>query len=199
MFWDPQTNNWFNYVLATIRNKPTKDFEEICEGSKRMEKTENINQAFRDENYELISANEGFQREILIRKNQLNKRFFTPFAIQRNPTFFDPEQFAGIRDELEFFKFNMKTKFQANGDWYFTEKKNFNYVFSRFKFFVQGQIFSKMNVLKIHTVEKLLQCLDVNFGDHNKKQTVMKQKKSFSKWQMWPIKNIVWSPVCNGN
>ena len=42
------------------------------------------------------------------------------------------------------------------------------------------------NVLKINTVEKLLQCFDVNFGNHNKKQTVqnkinvLKQKKNFS-------------------
>ena len=41
------------------------------------------------------------------------------------------------------------------------------------------------NVLKIDTVEKLLQCLDVNFGDHTKKQTAqnkinaLKQRKRF--------------------
>ena len=41
------------------------------------------------------------------------------------------------------------------------------------------------NILKIHTVEKLLQCLDVSFGDQNKKQTAqnkihaLKQRKRF--------------------
>ena len=41
------------------------------------------------------------------------------------------------------------------------------------------------NVFKIYTVEKFLQCLDVSFGDQNKKQTaqskiqVLKQKKRF--------------------
>ena len=28
------------------------------------------------------------------------------------------------------------------------------------------------NVLKFHSVEKLLRCLNVNFGDQNKKQTI---------------------------
>ena len=32
----------------------------------------------------------------------------------------------------------MKTKFQTNGNWYFTEKNKFNYVFSRFKNLAQG-------------------------------------------------------------
>ena len=40
------------------------------------------------------------------------------------------------------------------------------------KFYVQTQIFFKMNpnnVFKINTVEKLLQYLNVNFGNHNKR------------------------------
>ena len=121
-------------------------------------------------------------------EDQLKKSFPTPFTIQRNPKFFDPEQFGGARDEHEFFKFNFKTKLQANGDWYPTDEKKFNYVYSRFKSLAQGQIFFKMNfnnVLKINTVEFFLQCFDVSFGDHNKKQTVqnkiniLKQRKKF--------------------
>ena len=150
-------------------------YNEICEASKRMEKTENVNQALRDENQKLTSANEIFQQKNLVRENQLRKRFPTPFTTQRNPKFFDFEPFGGIRDEFEPFKFNMKTKFQANGDWYFIEKNKFNYAFSRFKFFVQNQILFKMNpsnILKINTVIFFLQYLDFNFGDHNKKETV---------------------------
>ena len=123
-------------------------------------------------------------------KDQLKKRLLTPFTVspQRNPKFPDPEQFGGARDEFEFFKFNFKIKLQANGDWYFTEKRKLNYAFSHFKSFAQGQIFFKMNlnnVLKIDTVEFFLQCLDVSFDDHNKKQTVqnkinaLKQGKKF--------------------
>ena len=90
-----------------------------------MEKIENVNQAFRDENQKLTLANENknttidvFQRKILVIEDQLKKRFFTPFTVspQRNPKFLDPEQFDGARDEFEFFKFNFKAKFQANGD-----------------------------------------------------------------------------------
>ena len=77
-----------------------------------------------------------------MKKNQLKKRVFILFIVsqQSKPKFFDPEQFCGTRDKFEFFKFNMKTKFQINDDWYFTEKK-FNFVFSRFKNFVQTQFF----------------------------------------------------------
>ena len=35
------------------------------------------------------------------------------------------------------------------------------------------------NVLKIDTVEEFLQCLDVNFGDHNQKQTVQNKINVF--------------------
>ena len=178
-----------------FKTNPQNIYEKICEISKRMEKTENVNQTLRDENQKLTSTNETLnttnqtlQRKILTVENQLKKSFPTPFTTQRNPKFFDPKQFGGTRDELELFKFNFKTRLQANGDWYPTDKKKFNYAFSRLKNFVQGQIFPKMNfnnVLKINTVEKLLQCFDVNFGDHNKKQTVqnkinvLKQRKRF--------------------
>ena len=155
------------------------------------------NQALRDENYELNSTNEiqnttiqAFQQKILVKKDQLEKRLLTPFTVspQRNPKFPNFDPFGGVRDEFEFFKFNMKAKLQANGDWYFTEKGKLNYTFSRFKSFAQNQILPKMNpnnILKINTVEKLLQCFDINFDDHNKKQTVqnkinaLKQKNSF--------------------
>ena len=88
-----------------------KKFEFFYDVSKRLEKTENVNQIFRDEKYELTSADEIFQQKILVKEDQLKKRFFTPFTISRSPNFFDPEQFGGTRDELEFFKFNFKPKF----------------------------------------------------------------------------------------
>ena len=166
-----------------IKNNFQKIYEEIRDVAKKLKKIENVNQILRDENYELNSTNEiqnttiqAFQQKILVKKDQLKKRLSTPFTVspQRNPKFPDPDLFGGTRDEFEFFKFNLKAKLQANGDWYFIEKGKLNYAFSRFKSFAQNQIFPKMNfnnILKINTVEKLLQCFDINFGDHNKKQT----------------------------
>ena len=68
-------------------------YEDICEISKRMEKTENVNEIFRDENYELTSANETqntiiqtFKQEILIKEDQLKKLFFTPFTVSHQRT-----------------------------------------------------------------------------------------------------------------
>ena len=203
-------------------------YEKICEISKRIKKTEKVNQIFRDENQKLTSANETlnttnqtFQREILAMEDQLKKSFPTSLTAQRNPKFLDPEQFGGTRDELEFFKFNFNAKFQTNGDWYPTDERKFNYAFSRFKNLAQGQIFPKMNfnnVLKINMVEKLLQCFDVSFGDHNKKQTAqnkinaLKQRKRlFHEYLAEFEKHIgdtgydvanqkyCFSPVCSGN
>ena len=160
-----------------------------------MEKIENVNQTLRDENYELNSANEiqnttiqVFQQKVLVKKNQLKERPFTPVIVQRSPKFPNPEKFGGARDEFELFKFNLRAKLQANGDWYPDKNGKFNYAFSRLKGFAQSHFFLKMdptNVFKIHTVEKFLQCLDVSFGDQNKKQTAqskihaLKQKKRF--------------------
>ena len=181
-----------------IKNNFQKTYEKIRDVAKQLEKIENVNQTLRDENYELNSTNEiqnttiqALQQKKLVKKNQLKKRLPTPFTVspQRNPKFPNLDPFGGTRDEFEFFKFNMKAKLQANGDWYFIEKRKLNYAFSRFKGFAQSQIFPKMNfnnILKINTVEKLLQCLDINFGDHNKKQTVqnkinaLKQRNFFS-------------------
>ena len=178
-----------------IKNNFQKTYEKIRDVAKQLEKTEKVNQTLRDENYELNSANEiqnttiqTFQQKILVKKDQLKKRHPTPFTVspQRNPKFPNPDPFGGAGDELEPFKFNMRTKLQANGDWYLIEKGKLNYAFSRLKSLAQNQIFPKMNpnnILKINTVEKLLQCFDINFGDHNKKQTVqnkinaLKQKK----------------------
>ena len=41
-----------------FKTNPPGIYEEICEVSKRMEKTENVSETFRDENYELTLANE---------------------------------------------------------------------------------------------------------------------------------------------
>ena len=104
-----------------------------------MEKTENINQIFRDKNYEPISTNEIFQRKILVKKKPVEQTyfFFFFFFLQFNgtPKILNPEQFGGTRDEFEFFIFNMKIKFHTNGDWYFTEKI-IDYVFPLLEFFV---------------------------------------------------------------
>ena len=50
-----------------------------------LKKIENDNQALRDENQKLTSVNEAFQREILVREDQLKKRFPAPPTAQRNP------------------------------------------------------------------------------------------------------------------
>ena len=131
-----------------------------------MEKIENVNQALRDENYELNSTNETqnttiqvFQQKNPGQGKPAEKLPFTLFTVQRSPKFPDPEKFEGARDEFELFKFNFRAKFQANGDWYPDKNGKFNYAFSRLKSFAQSQIFFKMgptNVIKIHTVEKLL-------------------------------------------
>ena len=100
-------------------------YEEIYEASRHMERIEDVNQAFRDENQELTLANENknttidaLQREILVMEDQLKKRLLTPLTVspQRSPKFPDPEQFGGTRDELEPFKSNFRAKLQANGD-----------------------------------------------------------------------------------
>ena len=51
----------------------------------------------------------------------------------------------------------------------------FDYTFFCLKNVIRIQILPKMNesnVLKFHLIEKLLRCLNINFGDQNKKQTV---------------------------
>ena len=72
-----------------------------------MENTENINRIFRDEIYELTSINNEtqnttmqiFKQIFLIKKAQLKKCFFTGFIVshQRNPNFFNPDQFGVTR------------------------------------------------------------------------------------------------------
>ena len=55
------------------------------------------------------------------------------------------------------------------------------------------QILSKINEnnsLKFHSVEFFLRCLNVNFGDQNKKQTISKQKTYFENWQKKKLPNI---------
>ena len=75
-----------------FKTNPQGIYEKIYEIPKRMEKPENVNEIFRDDNYELTSTNEtqniiietqntiiqNFKQKILIRENQLKKRFFTP-------------------------------------------------------------------------------------------------------------------------
>ena len=98
---DTETPRRIIYLITfqqQFKTNPQGTYDEICEASKRMEKIENVNQALRDENQKLTSANEAFQRKNLARENQLKKRFLTPFTVQRNPKFFDPEQFGGTRD-----------------------------------------------------------------------------------------------------
>ena len=41
-----------------FQTNPQRIYQKICEVSNRMENTENINQNFRDKNYELTSTNE---------------------------------------------------------------------------------------------------------------------------------------------
>ena len=85
-----------------IKNNLQKTYEEIRDVAKQLEKIENVNQTLRDENYELNSTNETqnttiqiFQQKILVREDQLKKRPFTLFTVQRSPKFPDPEKFGG--------------------------------------------------------------------------------------------------------
>ena len=82
-----------------------------------------------------------FQQKNLIREDQLKKCLFIFPAHQRNSKFPDPEQLGGARDGFEIFEFIFRAKFQTNGDWYFNEKRKFNYAFSRCKSFAQNQLF----------------------------------------------------------
>ena len=47
--------DWITFQQK-LKTNPQETYQEICETSTRMENTENINQAFRDKNYELTSA-----------------------------------------------------------------------------------------------------------------------------------------------
>ena len=57
----------------------------------------------------------------------------------------------------------------------------FDYVFSCLKKIARTQMLLRMNegnVLKFHSAEKFLRCLNVNFGDQNKKQTAQNKIRS---------------------
>ena len=60
----PMDSSFFKRIIDLItfqqrfKTNPQDIHQEICEISKRMEKTENVNHIFRDENYELKSINE---------------------------------------------------------------------------------------------------------------------------------------------
>ena len=64
-----------------FKTKPQKTYQIFCG------KPENVNQTFRDENYELTSANETQNTTIqtstknLIKNDQLKKRFLIPFIV----------------------------------------------------------------------------------------------------------------------
>ena len=53
-----------------------------------------------------------FKQKILVKEDQLKKRFFTPPTVpyQRNPKFPNPEQFGEFRDELEFFQIQFQNQ-----------------------------------------------------------------------------------------
>ena len=62
----------------------------------------------------------------------------------------------------------------------------FDYVFFILKNVARSQILPKMNennVLKFHSVQIFLRCLNINFGDQNKKINVSKQNPHFENRQ----------------
>ena len=105
-----------------VKNNLQKTYEEIRDVAKQLEKIENVNQALRDENYELNSANETqnttihvFQQKILVRDDQLKKRPFTPFTAQRSPKFPNSEKFGGGPRWARVFQIQFSGK--APGQW----------------------------------------------------------------------------------
>ena len=110
------------------------------------------------------------KNELHERKNHDKKRAFTStsFNTQRTPKFPDPEKYGRAREELDSFKYVFRVKLRANYDWYPTEDMKFDYAFFCLKRIVRTQMLPRMsenNVLKFHSVEKLLHYLNVNFGD----------------------------------
>ena len=112
--------------------------------------------------------NEFHERKDHDRKKKLPQFFFNA---QRTFKFPDPEKYGGVREEFDSFKYVFRVKFRANYDWYPTENMKFDYAFVSLKKVARTQILPKMNegnVLKLHSVEFFLHCLNVNFGDQNK-------------------------------
>ena len=96
-------------------------YEEICEVSKRMEKIENVNQTFRDENQKLTLTNENknttidvFQRKNLVMEDQLKKRLLTPFIVspQRNSKFLTPNNLVELAMNSNFSNLTSKPNFK---------------------------------------------------------------------------------------
>ena len=141
-------------------------------------------------------VNEVLKNKFHERKNHDKKKVFTPAFFnttpQRTPKFPDPEKYGRAREELESFKYAFRAKFRANYDWYFTEDMKFDYAFSCLKNVARTQMLPKMvekTVLKLYSAEELLYCLNVNFGDQNKKQTAQNKirtlkmgKKKFAEY-----------------
>ena len=104
--------------------------------------------------------------------NEKTKKKSTPTFFntnfQRPPKFLDPEIYGKIHEKLESFKYIFRIKFRTNYDWYPIKNMKFNYAFSFLKHVVRIQMLLKMNeknVLKFHSIEKLLHCLNINFGN----------------------------------
>ena len=92
---------------------------------------------------------------------------------QRTFKFPDPERYGNAREKLESFKYAFRVKFRTNYDWYPPENLKLDFAFLYLKIVVRTQILFKMiekNVLEFYSIKKLLHCLNVNFGDQNKKK-----------------------------
>ena len=155
----------FTQEFAT---RPIQVYEGMVDVLKQLEDTKRVNEALKDE------LNE--------REDHDKTKAFTPASsTQRTPKFPDPEKYGRAREELESFKYAFRVKLRANYDWYPTEDMKLDYAFSCLKNVVRIQMLFRMNegnVLKFHSVEKLLHCLNVNFGDQNKKQTAQNKIRS---------------------
>ena len=141
-------------------------------------------------------VNETLKNEFHERKNHDRKRIFTSVfsntTLQRTFKFLDSKKYGGAREKFESFKYAFRAKLRANYDWYFTKNMKFDYAFFCLKNVVRTQMLPRMvekNVSKFYSAEKLLHCLNVNFGDQNKKQTAQNKirtlkmgKKTFAEY-----------------
>ena len=123
-------------------------------------------------------VNEVLKNEFHEREDHDRKKAFTPVfsntTPQRTFKFLDPEKYGGAREKFESFKYAFRAKFRTNYDWYPTKDMKFDYAFFCLKNVARTQMLPRMverNVLKFYSIKKLLHCLNINFGDQNKKQT----------------------------
>ena len=134
---------------------PTQIYESMVNVLKQLEDTKRVNE---------VLKNEFHEREDHDKKRTSDQApfiFLTASFHQRTFKFPDPEKYGKAREKFESFKNIFRVKFRANYDWYPTKNMKLDYVFFCLKKIARTQILFKMsesNVLKFHSVEKLLRC-----------------------------------------